>query len=248
MISGLALARPSGIVPDLSSSIPPSPAAFFNSQPPSPFAYPSSAPGPGSAFIGSPPINHYVGSHDTSQYLYDYFAHNPGTSSGYTSPYLANGGFDSTTPTHIDPAQLYRNLQQSIQQNPPHDGAVEAESEDSKPGATSQNAASGSVRKQKLGAAGVKNRSASTNDLVGLGSAAKGKTASAPTSRTHSRSNTISMPATVVEGQPLQLSPHEAPSGLSTATGSKPAAPSPTKAPPPAGGITRCLNCSTTVS
>lgn len=261
--SSLGLARP--LLSDISTSFPASQGAFF-SQPPSPFAYPSSAPGPSPGFLGSPAVSAYSESTDANQFLYDYFAHNPAPSSGYTSPFPGQqndvNGTGDLGPTHIDPAQLFQNLQQQQQSQQQADhpsrqprdvaGASKEGSQKTasklapKPStvAPAKAASSGVVnRKAKvpaLLAAGLKPRSASTSDLVGLAAAAKNKTMSAPASRAHSRSNTISMPATVIEGQPLQL-PEIAPAG-------PPPSDTSTRLSPSSDGVTRCVNCSTTVS
>ena len=250
--SGISLGRPSA-QPDSQNSVPPSPAAFF-SQPVSPFAYPSSAPGPGHAFVGSPAASLYgdPSSTDPNQALYDYFAHQSQPHSGYASPFLPSHSFDNSAPTHVDPSQLLAHLQKHTALYEP-EASPASRNSSSRTGTASppdgQPTASTSKAVSKTSTAAAKARkatnmriSASSPDLVALGHAAKTHTASAPGSRVHSRSNTISMPATVPEDRVIEP---VAAASASAAAGSQ------AKTADTSGGddsLTKCLNCSTTVS
>lgn len=254
--SGISLGRPS-VLTDTQSSLPPTPAAYF-SQPPSPFAYASSAPGPGNGFVGSPAASLYgePSSIDPNQALYDYFAQQNEPGSGYASPsFLPPGSFDNSAPTHVNPSHLLAHLQQQAGHydsdnsswgvvSPPSGNETSRTGTpsppDGEPGAsTSAGPLKGAAAKVRKNSAA---RSASSPDLVALGqSLGKGKPLSAPVSRNHSRSNTLSMPATVPEGKV----PDEDVKVASTPAPSKPPK---SKDSPSDDNPTRCLNCSTTVS
>lgn len=260
--SGISLGRPSTLV-DPQSSLPPTPAAYF-SQPPSPFGYPSSAPGPGHGFVGSPATSLHgdFGSMDPNQALYDYFAQSE-PNSGYASPFLPSTSFDHSAPTHVNPSHLLAHLQQQTGHydsdvswgivSPPSGNESSRTGTPSPPdplpgtsAASSLLKAVGAPKGRKGSASSASMRlSASSPDLVGLGQALKGKAVSAPTSRVHSRSNTLSMPATVPEGKVAPSA--EAPT---PAVSSKPASKGTPKSKesPDSDNPTRCLNCSTTVN
>jgi GATA-binding protein len=273
--SGLSLGRPpQGL--ELQMSLSPTSASYF-SEPPTPFSYPSSAPGPSNGFFHSPVASIYGGEGgqsvgaDSSQFLYDYFQHQVDPSSGYSSPYLNHnptGSFDNsaTALTHVNPSHLLNHLQQV-----PYDtdnsswgvvspGVVSAASghDSSRTGTSSPpdgqppHPPTTVVPKTLLNKPGPKRpkptssassstvrTSANSPDLVGLGQSSKSKAASAPASRVHSRSNTLSVPPVITEGKALALTD----AGKDTAASSTPN-------PSGAGedALTKCLNCSTTVS
>lgn len=124
----------------------------------------------------------------------------------------------------------------------------------------SEGSSSASRRPSDLSVGGSNLKSCSTPDLVSTGKNTKGKSASAPTSRIHSRSNTLTSPPPlpVMEGKPLTTSPPQS-ATLDSGSGSgekpkpvpstTPAAGSfSTTSPLGADGVeVRCLNCNTTV-
>ncbi|KAL8293713.1 hypothetical protein RQP46_000414 [Phenoliferia psychrophenolica] len=240
--SGLSLARPTNVLPEAFHA--PSPELY--SAPPTPsHIYPSSAPAHHNFLNASTPS--YFDSHD-SQSPYDYF-HHTSPDNSYGSPY-------DYAPTHVNPSQLLALQGSSAGINGTYDSESawggfspasafsptsgnedEARStpsphEGANPTHPRQQKSHPARRSNSL--AGQALHSASSPDLAGLASVPS-NSKSAPGSRTHSRSNTISLPQSIYEGKPLASAP-----------------PKDTDVPPPIGaGLTdesaiTCLNCKTT--
>ncbi|GAA5978088.1 hypothetical protein JCM5350_007391 [Sporobolomyces pararoseus] len=236
--SGISLARPAQLSTE--GSHPASPYSEHAS-----FLYPSSAPSPAHQF-GSPNPPLFGEGADTANLLYDYFnAQN--NSSSYPS-FASGSEFGSlpAVPTHVDPSQLLQTREtpygsegsswansHSFVGSP---NGVSGESLASPP--TTSSAHSG---KSRLSASSFNGRSSSTSNLANLSSSlpsSSSKTKSAPASRVHSRSNTISLPPPIQEGKTLEID--RKPSvGNGEEQDEK-------KEDGADDGVTRCLNCSTT--
>ncbi|KAK4704931.1 hypothetical protein P7C70_g1272, partial [Phenoliferia sp. Uapishka_3] len=236
--SGLSLARP-GVVPPEAFHVQ-SPEVY--SAPPTPsHVYPSSAPA-NNHFLN--PTSPYYDNSD-SHSSYDYFQ----SPDNYPSPFQNN--LHDNAPTHVDPSQLLNNqgsgshglfesdswggFSPAAAFSPPSDSARSTPSpkDGTNPVPSQQRRVHHGHRSVSL--AGHTIHSASSPDLVSLMGNAALSSKSAPGSRTHSRSNTISLPPSIYEGTPLASGPIKDSS-----------------VPPPigAGGsddsAIKCLNCSTT--
>lgn len=200
-------------LPQIETSQPGTPASV--SGPPSPFLFSSSAPA--AHFLASPHTSFEVGSVDSQ--ASDYFG---SPASYFGSPFLQST-LESNQSTTINPSQLFG--------APPG-----AHASDERPGSLDLLDAQSPSSKHplsRLAASGFDqlSRSSSTPDVAGLvRSGSTSKATSAPASRTHSRSNTVSVPPPLVEGQALDSS--------SIGKDSK---------KPANDGNTSCINCGTTV-
>ncbi|GAA5919508.1 hypothetical protein JCM1841_002242 [Sporobolomyces salmonicolor] len=247
--SGLSLARPLHIPPDVSQPSPP--AAYSDS--PTPLFFPSSAPVQPQFGSPNPPL--FGESTDTAQLLYDYFhaQQNPSAYSPYVSQHQDFGSLPA--PTHVDPSQLLNTLQQSgsVAASPYGSDAsswgVSPRSQVDSPLADDDlklpTPPAMKTGRSRLASSSAVTRSSSTSTLANLSTssgASGSKAKSAPASRAHSRSNTISLPPSIQEGRPLQLV-NDSSAGDGVASGSGQAD---QKEDDKKDGVTRCLNCSTT--
>jgi len=254
--SGLSLARPSH-AGSSSGSQPHTPYAEL----PAPPFFSGSAPAQPSALVGSPNPPLFGSSTDTTHLLYDYFHAQNNPSPYMPSPYLGQQPLETfgSAPTSVDPSQL---LNHSAVGSPygspgssawgisprsldsPANGALSPSPDDHK-GATGKARRPGAVRANSAGSLHTSK--------------------SAPVTRVHSRSNTISLPSTIEEGKPLHLGGsgdgrgEDDAADLAVGGG---AAPPPPPAPTSSsstkglaagakkveadGSPTRCLNCGTT--
>ncbi|GAA5899345.1 hypothetical protein JCM5296_007540 [Sporobolomyces johnsonii] len=244
--SGLSLARPLSIPPDVPQPSPP--AAYSESS--TPLFFPSSAPVQPQFGSPNPPL--FGESTDTAQLLYDYF-HAQQTYSPYVSQHQDFGSLPA--PTHVDPSQLLNTLQQSgsVAASPyGSDGSswgVSPRSQVDSPLADDDlklpTPPAMKTGRSRLASSSLATRSSSTSNLSNLSAsvgASGSKTKSAPASRAHSRSNTISLPPSIQEGRPLELV-QDSTAGDGVASGSGQAD---RKEDDKKDGVTRCLNCSTT--
>ena len=223
----------------------PSPELY--SAPPTPsHIYPSSAPTHYDFLDTTSPS--YFDGHD-SQPLYGYF--HPSSDSSYPSPYA-----NDHAPTHVNPSQLLSLQGSSSGLNGPYDsdsswGAfspiqafspASVNDDDDRDTPSPHDGANTTHPCQQKSPHGRRTNSlasqalhsASLPELATLSSAAS-SSKSAPGSRTHSRSNTISLPQSIYEGKPLASAP-----------------PKDSSTPLPIGGAMddsaiKCLNCKTTV-
>ncbi|BGP16591.1 hypothetical protein JCM10213_000495 [Rhodosporidiobolus nylandii] len=235
--SGLSLARPAQL--PVETSQPPTPYA----EPPMPHFFPSSAPVQPAVF-GSPNPPLFGNGTDTAHLLYDYFHAQHNSSPFLPSPYVAQQQLETfgSAPTGVDPSQLLNNSFSAAASPYGSDGSNWGIS----PHSTMESPAPGGTPEDDRAASAAgpsKVKRPTTMRANSAGSVPKAK--SAPGSRAHSRSNTISLPSTIVEGQPLDLA--------ADAEGDEGAAPVQQKRPPPKGmkrdpdgGPTKCLNCQTT--
>ncbi|GAA6052880.1 hypothetical protein JCM3770_004390 [Rhodotorula araucariae] len=262
--SGLSLARPAHIPPETSSH----PSTPYGELPAPPF-FTGSAPAQPSALVGSPNPPLFGSNTDTTHLLYDYFhaQHNP--SPYLPSPYLGQQqpleGFGSA-PTSVDPSQL---LNLSVTASPygsPGSSAwgVSPRSLDS-PAGGFDIAGAGAADDKKVALPTAKARRPTAGRASSASSLQTSK--SAPTSRAHSRSNTISFPSTITEGKALDLTVGvgvgggadgaalpAASTSLKTAGGASSAATAASgknggtgaKKTEADGSPTKCLNCGTT--
>jgi hypothetical protein len=236
--SGISLARPAQLPTE--GSLPTSP---YTEQPP--FLYPSSAPSP-AHYIGSPNPPLFGEGVDTANLLYDYF--NPQNNSPSYPSFASSSDFGSLpVPTHVDPSQLLHSREtpygsegsswansHSFIGSP---NGISGESLASPP--TTSSAHSG---RSRLSASSSGGRSSSTSNLTNLSSSlpsGSNKTKSAPASRVHSRSNTISLPPPIQEGKTLDLDNKPSPEDGEQEDEKKDGGAD--------DGVTRCLNCATTV-
>ncbi|GAA5981663.1 hypothetical protein JCM11641_004208 [Rhodosporidiobolus odoratus] len=239
--SGLSLARP----PHLSTEVS-QPSTPYSEAAPSHF-FPSSAPVQPAVF-GSPNPPLFGEGTDTAHLLYDYFhsAHN--AAPFLPSPYVNAQQLETfgSAPSGVDPSQLFNNAFGG-----PTAAASPYGSEGSSWGVSPRSAmespaAIGSPEDEKTTTSKAKRPvPIRANSAGSMPSSAVGKAKSAPTSRVHSRSNTISLPSTIQEGKTLDLDASSDDKGGSE----KKAAVSVSKAPKKDaadGGPTQCLNCQTT--
>ncbi|GAA6060011.1 hypothetical protein JCM10212_001169 [Sporobolomyces blumeae] len=242
--SGISLARPPQLPHDLSN-----PTSPFSEH--SPLFYSGSSSSQ-PHYLASPDTSIFAPGSETSHLLYDYFNnHGGGEASSYPS-FVSGSDFGSLpAPTHINPSHLIHSLEtpygseganwgldpQSFVRSP-------TGQEGSLPdlATTGTGAAPTSGLSKSSGGA----RSSSTSSLTGLAASLKGssKTKSAPTSRAHSRSNTISLPPRIQEGKPLKMESTESTSGSTAAAGSSGSL-GEKKDDGNDDGVTRCLNCAT---
>lgn len=193
---------------------------------------------------------------DTAHLLYDYFhaQHNP--SPYLPSPYLGQQPLETfgSAPTSVDPSQLHNHSAVGSPYGSPGSSAwgISPHSVDSSAGL----ALSPSPDDYK-GGAPAKARRPGPARANSAGSLQTSK--SAPVSRVHSRSNTISLPSTIEEGKPLHLGGLDSAAPTPGASGSN-GAPVPStsasstskglstgaKKTEPDGSPTKCLNCGTT--
>ncbi|EGU11676.1 Proteophosphoglycan ppg4 [Rhodotorula toruloides ATCC 204091] len=230
--SGLSLARPESIPPQLSQ-----PSTPF-SESPLPQFFSGSAPVQPSALVGTPnqPTQYGSASNDTTGLLYDYFH-----ATYQPSPYLSQQQLDTfgSAPASVDPSQLLNSASASPFGSPVSSWGVNPSSLE------------GSVLPTEEKKKARRPTSARANSTGSVGTIASTKAKSAPASRAHSRSNTISLPSTIEEGKALVTGDiSTAPSGETKSSSSSPA--------PTAGGGTiskkvdadggpiKCLNCGTT--
>ncbi|GAA5925503.1 GATA-type transcription factor [Sporobolomyces koalae] len=240
--SGISLGRPTNVPQE-------------NSQPTSPFlehssfGFATSAPSQ-PQYLGSPNPPLFTEGTDTTHLLYDYFNSQQNNSQHNTSSYqsfMTGSDFGSLpVPTHVDPSQLLHPVETpygsagsswdthglSYAESP---NGIGSEALPSPPTTSSVQSS-----KSRLSIASAGGRSSSTSNLSTLSSSlpsSSSKTKSAPTSRAHSRSNTISVQPPIHEGKPLDLS---------RAVGDGVAASDSKKEDSKDDGLTRCLNCSTT--
>ncbi|BGP32444.1 Sodium- and chloride-dependent GABA transporter 1 [Rhodotorula toruloides] len=230
--SGLSLARPESIPPQLSQ-----PSTPF-SESPLPHFFSGSAPVQPSALAGTPnqPAQYGSASNDTTGLLYDYFH-----ATYQPSPYLSQQQLDmfGSAPASVDPSQLLNSASASPFGSPISSWGVNPSS--------LEGSALPTEEKKKA----RRPTSARANSTGSVGTLASTKAKSAPASRVHSRSNTISLPSTIEEGKALVTGDiSTAPSGETKSSSSSPA--------PIAGGGTiskkvdadggpiKCLNCETT--
>ncbi|BGP48565.1 Sodium- and chloride-dependent GABA transporter 1 [Rhodotorula kratochvilovae] len=251
--SGLSLARPAHIPPESTSH----PSTPYGELPAPPF-FSGSAPAQPSALVGSPNPPLFGSNTDTTHLLYDYFhaQHNP--SPYLPSPYLGQQPLEvfGSAPTSVDPSQLLNASATASPYGSPGGSAwgVSPRSVDSPAGfdpSSLDEKRAAPVGKARRPAAGRANSASSLQTSK-----------SAPQSRVHSRSNTISLPSTITEGKALDLSVGDGgadggalPAASTSANGAA--------APPPAAGKstgggggakkleadgtpTKCLNCGTT--
>lgn len=236
LVSGLSLARPTHVLPESFHAL--SPAELYSAPPTPSHVYPSSAPTHPN-FL-NPPSPYFEG-HD-SQPLYDYFQ----SPDSYPSPY--HGNPHDLAPTHINPSHLLSLQGSGIYDSDsswggfspaaafsPASGNESGRStpsphDEPSPAQTQLRKSHHSQRASSLASHAL--HSASSPDLVSLGSSSK----SAPGSRTHSRSNTVSLPQSIYEGTPL------ASSAVKDSN-----APQPIGAGAADDSAIKCLNCSTTV-
>ncbi|GAA5862673.1 hypothetical protein JCM8547_003509 [Rhodosporidiobolus lusitaniae] len=251
--SGLSLARPTQLPAE--SSQPPTP----YSEPATPNFFPSSAPVQPAVF-GSPNPPLFGDGTDTAHLLYDYFHAQQNPAPFLNSPYVPGSEFAAfgSAPTSVDPSQLLNSSHFSG--TGPSAAASPYGSDGSSWGISPRStmdspAAVGSPDDDyRPGSSKAKRPAAArANSMGNVSSAAKGKGvgggAGGARSAGHSRSNTISVPGTIVEGQPLDLEVGAAYGGGEGGEGQ--AEPKQKqKLPPlkkdPDGGPTKCLNCQTT--
>ncbi|KAL7340129.1 hypothetical protein BJY59DRAFT_760462 [Rhodotorula toruloides] len=230
--SGLSLARPESIPPQLSQ-----PSTPF-SESPLPQFFSGSAPVQPSALVGTPnqPTQYGSASNDTTGLLYDYFH-----ATYQPSPYLSQQQLDmfGSAPASVDPSQLLNSASASPFGSPVSTWGVNPSSLE------------GSVLPTEEKKKARRPASARANSTGSVGTLASTKAKSAPASRVHSRSNTISLPSTIEEGKALVTGDiSTAPSGETKSSSSSPA---PTagsgtisKKVDADGGPIKCLNCGTT--
>ncbi|GAA5835584.1 hypothetical protein JCM3766R1_006454 [Sporobolomyces carnicolor] len=237
--SGISLARPTHL-PTAEGSHPASP---YTEQPP--FLFPSSAPSQ-AQYLGSPNPPLFGEGMDTANLLYDYF--NPQSHPSSYPSFASGSEFGSLpAPTHVDPSQLLHTREtpygsigsswdthaQSFVGSP---GGIGNDTLPSPPTTASANSG-----KSRLSASSSGGRSSSTSNLASLSTSlpsSSTKTKSAPASRAHSRSNTVSLPPPIQEGKALQLDRKQNDAGDGEQDEKKDGAAD--------AGVTRCLNCSTT--
>ncbi|GAA5872191.1 hypothetical protein JCM3774_002289 [Rhodotorula dairenensis] len=188
--SGISLARPQQVSPQPSQPSTPYvdtglPAFLSGSAPPS-------------ALVGSPDGSLYGSQNDASHSLYDYF-----NSPYQAAPYLAQNQLDTfgSAPASVDPSQLLnRSVAPSSLSSEPSSWGISAHSLDSSAtGAISPLDEDGHKKPAVKARRPTGARSASASSLPTLANKVKVGTVSRP----HSRSNTISLPGTIKEGQPL---------------------------------------------
>ncbi|GAA5833468.1 hypothetical protein JCM9279_001534 [Rhodotorula babjevae] len=249
--SGLSLARPSH-AGSSSGSQPQTPYAEL----PAPPFFSGSAPAQPSALVGSPNPPLFGSSTDTTHLLYDYFHAQNNPSPYMPSPYLGQQPLETfgSAPTSVDPSQLLNHSAVGSPYGSPGSSAwgISPRSLDS----PANGALSPSPDNQK-GAATGKARRPGAVRANSAGSVQTSK--SAPVTRVHSRSNTISLPSTIEEGKPLHLGgvgqdeDDAASRDLDVGTAPPPPPPPSTKGLAAGakkveadGSPTRCLNCGTT--
>ncbi|GAA5874535.1 hypothetical protein JCM16303_002897 [Sporobolomyces ruberrimus] len=236
--SGISLARPAQFSAD--SSLPTSP---YNEH--SPYLSSGSAP-THPHYLGSPNPALLGEGIDTSNLLYDYF--NAQTNPSSYPSFASGSDFGSLpAPTHVDPSQLlhpretpyesegssWNGNMQSFVGSP---NGISGDSLASPP--TTSSAHSG---KSRLSTSSSGGRSSSASNLTSLSSSLPSlasKTKSAPASRVHSRSNTVSFPPPIQEGKQLEIDSKANVRDEDDDDECKDGAKD--------DGATRCLNCSTT--
>ena len=239
--SGISLARPSELTVEGSHPTSPHP-----DQPP--FVFPSSAPSH-SPYLGSPNSPLFPDGADSTNLLHDYFLaqHDPSSFQSFAS----GSGFGSLpAPTHVDPSQLLHSLET------PYGSAgsswgINPQSFVGSPNGTNgefvaspPTTASAPSSKSRLSVSSSGGRSSSTSNLSALSSSlpSSSKTKSAPTSRVHSRSNTVSLPPPIQEGKPFDFV-----DGSGSGDGLDESPDEKKVNVQEDDGVTRCLNCSTSV-
>ncbi|GAA5895246.1 hypothetical protein JCM8208_005947 [Rhodotorula glutinis] len=248
--SGLSLARP----PRSGSSSGSQPQTPYAELPAPPF-FSGSAPAQPSALVGSPNPPLFGSSTDTTHLLYDYFHAQNNPSPYMPSPYLGQQPLETfgSAPTSVDPSQLLNHSAVGSPYGSPGSSAWGISPRSLESSANGALSASPDNHKAATG----KSRRPSAARANSAGSLQSSK--SAPVTRVHSRSNTISLPSTIEEGKPLHVGGQDKDEAADLAVDGG-AAPPP--APPSTsstkglaagakkveadGSPTRCLNCGTT--
>ncbi|GJN90815.1 hypothetical protein Rhopal_003829-T1 [Rhodotorula paludigena] len=234
--SGLSLARPAHITPQSSQ-----PTTPYSESPVNHF-FTGSAPAQPSALVGSPNPPLFGSNTDTTHLLYDYFhaQHNP--SPYLPSPYLGQTPLEvfGSAPTSVDPSQLLNHSAAATPYGSPGSSSWGPSPAGDTPGASlsvSPDEYKSMAKPRRPSAA----RSHSAGQVSTLSK-------SAPVSRVHSRSNTISLPSTIEEGKALDLSvsDDQPEDGASAGKGKASTSGGGAKKVEADGSPTKCLNCSTT--